>query len=96
MREKITAWVRARSECPENDVHRVDAAGAESCGLHVLAELIRLRDVLERAHGPLSGAEVIVHLAPIISLARGEAQDKLRAALDDESIDVPGIVAFKR
>ncbi|HMJ13397.1 MAG TPA: hypothetical protein VK524_18390 [Polyangiaceae bacterium] len=96
MRDAINAWIRARNECAEQDLHRMDAAGAEHCGQHLLAELIRLRAALEGARGPVSGAEVIAHLAPIISLARGEAQDRLRAAVGDDSIEVPGIVSFRR
>lgn len=96
LREKITAWINARNTCAEAKIHLVDAEGADECGCHVLAELLRLRDELEHARGPISGREVVVWLAPIIALARGEAQDKLRAALEDESIVVPGVVSFKR
>lgn len=99
MKQKIRNWIQSRNMATEADVHRVDALGAELCGLFVLAELIRLREKLEEAHSRgalLSGAEVIVHLAPIIALARGDAQNKLRDSLHDDTIEVPGIVAFRR
>ncbi len=57
MRDKIQAWIRARNDCPESQIHLADAAGAARCGLHVLEQLLLLLHELEQA--PISRAELI-------------------------------------
>ncbi len=96
LRAALGRWHESRNTAPEPDVHHADAAGAEACECYVLAELIRLRDRLESARGPLSGGEVIAYLAPIIALARGDAQDRLAVVLGEQHVEVPGIVAHRR
>lgn len=95
IRRKVADWVQARNECDETLIHSTDSRYAHRLGLAVLSALCQLRADLERARGPMSGREVIAHLAPIIHLATGEAQDRLRALAEDESIEIPGIVAHR-
>lgn len=95
-RDKLRAWARERNECDESAIHRIDAEHARRLGLAVLAELTRLRADLEDARGPMLGREVVAHLTPIIQLVRGEAQDYLRNESGDETLEVPGIVAYAR
>ncbi len=55
MRAKIQAWIRARNDCPESQIHLADAAGAARCGLHVLEQLLLLLHELEQA--PIAPAQ---------------------------------------
>lgn len=93
MRRNLATWQRERNECDDARLSSVDSLHAYRCGQALLSQLLGLRAELERANAVITPREVIARLAPIIHLARGEAQDRLRAQYGDDGMNIPGIIS---
>lgn len=95
----VLQWQRSRNEAKDEDVLAIDIAHSHQIGFPVLAAALDLLVRIESAEGPISPREMAAELSPLISLARGEAQTRLNAALSMDAhgsrsrqAEIPGIV----
>jgi hypothetical protein len=85
--EAVAAWRDARNEAPDDSLDTLDAMHAASCGLQVLAALLRTRNELGRtARGRAVAEEWIT---PLIHVAVGEATERLQVVAGEDSIRCP-------
>jgi len=89
--EELNIWVDARNVAPNEDILIVDAANARSLGFPVLAAICATMELINRGHEMMSKCEVLDVLRDTLSVAVGEARERLRVITGDESLDVPGI-----
>lgn len=87
---QIELWAKARTESHEALLYRIDAEHAAIVGLPVFAALAEFADEMRRVPGWLSGREVVEKLRPAIQVALGEGQERLKFALRDATIELPG------
>jgi hypothetical protein len=88
--DRVKQWQSDRTVCADEDTDRVDSVHAAALGLPVLSALCDLADRLQRARSTLTPAEMLAELRPIISLARGEAQERLRIHTGC-TLELPGL-----
>lgn len=93
--QELNAWIRARNECPDDQIYRVEAQHASALGLPTLAAIYDALDQAQHAAGPVSPREMEA-LLTVASVARGEARERLRIAWGDETIDIPGVPTIPR
>ena len=87
---ELRAWCQARTEAPDEGIYACDARHALALGLPVLAAIALLLERLQTANECLSRQEVEAELRPILSLAVGEACERIHAR-GLLRIDPPGL-----
>ena len=89
-KELLAEWIAQRNECPEKEIYWTNAMFAEELGLPTLAALCSALDQITRTSGGIAPEEAEMILRPALSIAFGEARERLRIACNDESLDLPG------
>jgi hypothetical protein len=88
----LERWAHARNTEPSARLRTTEATHAGRCGLPTLAALLHLMERLEQSRSHISALEMLAELAPLVALARGEAQVRLRER--GVQHEIPGIVAL--
>ena len=95
-KELLAEWIAQRNECPEKEIYCTDAIFAQELGLPTLAALCNALDQITRASGRFDPEAAETILRPALSIALGEARERLRIACNDDSLDIPGIPTIPR
>ncbi len=95
-KDLLSDWITVRNSCPEERIYRTDAEYAEELGLPTLAAICDVLDRLTKARGRIDPKEIESVLRPVLSLARGEARERLRIAYNNDSIEIPGVPTIPR
>jgi hypothetical protein len=90
-RDLLNEWITWRNDCPEEEIYSADAMFADKLGLPTLAALCSVLDQITKASDRIDPKEAEAILHPVLSIALGEARERLRLAYNDESLDIPGI-----
>jgi hypothetical protein len=87
----LAKWQKDRNECAEEQIAEVGEQNADAIGLPTLAALFEMQSLLSKEKGSaVSVAVVSEMLRDIIILALGENSVRLRNALNDPMIYLPG------
>lgn len=93
----LRAWQQAHNGATEERLYLTDSRHADAAGFPVIAALCTELDRVRRARGPLSPGEVETAMRRVLSVAVGEASERVRILLGDESHDgVPGLPSVPR
>jgi hypothetical protein len=90
-RDLLTDWITWRNDCPEEEIYSADAMFADKLRLPTLAALCSALDQITKASDRINPKEAEAVLRPVLSIALGEARERLRMAYNHESLDIPGI-----
>lgn len=92
----VEAWLWARNEAKNEDVLTVDAAHARDIGFPTLSSIASTIDLVHRGHDLITREEILNILREVLSIAVGEATERLRLVTGDPVIGAPGVPTLPR
>jgi len=90
----LSDWITVRNSCSETQIYRTDSRYAAELGFPTLAALCDVLDRISKARGRIEPRVIEAELRPVLSIAIGEARERLRIGCNNEWLELPGIATI--